>query len=152
LRLKKWLAVIGLALVAVFMIAGIAVAAMTLNFNGSVTVVPSGGGGTPSPETYLFKVYDSQVLGTEITDAYWTLGEINVNSSVIRDVWVENTGTGQVTVTALISGLTVGEYTSSEISVTVPAESSRVRLPLTFTAGPTAAPVNNYSVTFAGNP
>lgn len=133
--------------------AGVVIAAMTVQFNGSVTVVSGGGGGNPPPLTYTFKVWDAETAGAEVTDTFWALGSINVNNTVNKAVWLENTGTGAVAVTATTDlPATSGTLSGVGAPVNVPVGATRVQLPMTYTAPASAAVQASFTVTFTGNP
>ncbi len=158
---KKWLMGIMAGIAATLVIGLAVVAAMTLTHTGSVQVVASGGtgggggGGTPLP-SYTFSIYDSASGGNEILNnaPYFELGTINANSYVEKTVYVQRTGTLDVTVTPSVNGLDTssGAITFTPASVTATA-SGRQAIVIRFTAGPNPTPaLDAFEIKYAGSP
>jgi hypothetical protein len=122
--------------------------AATVSYNGSVTVVPA-----PVVTTYTFQAYDAATGGALVTDAFFSLGNVVVGTQApTKTVWIQNTGTGELSVTATTSGVTAGTMAGTGTPVAVPVGATRVGIPLTFTAGGSPATVNNFTVTFTSTP
>jgi hypothetical protein len=155
---KTWYGVpiLVFALVAVLGV-GAVYAAMVLHTSGTVTVVATGGGGTPLPTpTYLFKLYDAVSGGNEIAaenNTFFNLGNINVSSTLEKTIYAEKTGTGSVTVTPALSNLdpATGTIIFTPVSVTV-TNSTRLPIAVKFTAGAVPAAADAFDITFTGNP
>ena len=133
-------------------------AVMVLTHHGSAEVVApgGGGGGNPPPLTYLFKVYDAATGGNEIVQddsTFYQFGKVQQTYSVTKTIYIEKTGTGNVTVTpaATWAGTAPGTITFDPPSVTV-MDSIRLPIAVKFTAGTTTAPPTNVDVTYTGSP
>ena len=153
---RKWygIPVLIFALVAVLGV-GAVYAAMTLTTHGTVTVVPTGGGGTPIA-TYTFKVWDAVTGGTEIAAenaAFFNLGSVNVGSYLEKTVYIEKTGTATVAVTPSLAGLdaATGTITFTPPSVSV-TNATRLPIVVRFSAGANPAAADAFDITFTGSP
>jgi hypothetical protein len=124
-----------------------AVWAATVSYNGSVTVVPA-----PVVTTYTFQAYDAATGGALVTDAFFALGDVVVGASTTKTAYIQNTGTGALSIVATASGVTAGTMAGTGTPVAVPVGATRVGIPLTFTAGGSPATVNNFTVTFTSTP
>jgi hypothetical protein len=149
---KVWIPVA--SVLAVLLISGIALAAMTITHHGSVTVTTDGGGvGTP---VYTFAVYDAptggNVIGTGDT-AFLTLGTVNTNSYLEKTVYIAKTGTGDVTVTPEVQNLdtATGTISFTPSSVTV-INSNRQPIVIRFTSGSTPAATDEFDIVYTCSP
>ena len=154
---KKWygVPVLIFALVAVLGV-GAVYGAVVMTMHGTVTVVSSGGGGTPPALTYTYKVYDAVTGGNELAaenNTFFNLGSINISSTLEKTVYIEKTGTGSVTVTPSLTGLdpTTGTITFTPPSVAV-TNGTRLPIVVKFTAGANPAAADAFDITFTGNP
>ena len=157
--MKKLISIPVLAVLAGLIVGGVAIAAVIMTMQGTVTVVAPGtpgGGGTPPPTTYLFKVYDAATAGNEIAagnSAFFDLGSVTATYSVEKTVYIEKTGTGDVTVTPSVTGLlpATGTITFTPTSV-LATSAGREAIVVKFTAAGTAAPADPFDITFTGSP
>ena len=156
--MKKLISIPVLAVLAGLIVGGVAIAAGVITMHGSVTVVApgGGGGGEPPPTTYLFKVYDAATGGTEIAaedSAFFNLGSITQSYSIEKTVYIEKTGTGDVTVTPSVSGLlpATGTITFTPTSV-LATSAGRQAIAVKFTAAAAPAAADPFDITFTGSP
>jgi hypothetical protein len=129
--------------------------AVAMSMHGTVTVVPTGGGGTPVA-TYTYKVWDAVTGGAEIpaeNASFFNLGSVNVGSWIEKTVYIEKTGTATVAVTPTLTGLdaATGTITFTPASVTV-TNGTRLPIVVKFTAGANPAAADAFDITFTGNP
>jgi hypothetical protein len=151
---KKWYGVSALVFVlaGILSIGAIAWAAVSVTHHGSVNVV-SGGGGSPSQATtYTFAVYDAPTAGNIIADgdtSYFSLGNVGPTLQSSETVYIQNTGTGNITVTPAVSwsSSAVGTFSIEPVSVNL-APGTRNPVVITFTAGAEAGS-GNFEVTYS---
>jgi hypothetical protein len=150
---KKWYGVSALVFVlaGILSVGAIAWAAMTMTLHGSVAVIPQ----TPVIK-YTFDVYDSLTGGNKIDSGdttYLSLGSVTAGSFVEKTIYIEKTGTGDVTVTpsATWTGDASGTITFTPTSVTV-TDATRKPITIRFTAGDTTSTSQNFDITLTGSP
>lgn len=149
----KWYGVSALAFIAVCVlcVGAIAYAAVTITLHGSVAVV--------SPQvqtTYSFDVYSAVTGGNKIDSGdatFMALGDVAAGQYVEKTIWIEKTGTGNVTVTPSVSwtGNQSGIITFLPTSVTV-TDTTRQPITIRFTAGDTTASTENFDIHLNGVP
>lgn len=149
---KKLIAIVALVAVAALMVAGVAVAAMTLTHHGSVQVVSA----PPPATTYTFAVYDAATGGSLVADgdsALFALGSVNAGATSQKTVYLQKTGTGNVTVTPSVSwtGTAPGTITFTPTSVSL-TDATRQPIVVTFTAGASPAASTDFDIIYTGSP
>lgn len=145
---KKWYGVSALVFVlaGILSIGAIAWAAMTVTLHGSVAVTAP-----QQADTYTFDVYDSLNGGKKIDSGdttFLSLGSVTAGSFVEKTIYIEKTGTGNVTVTpsATWTGSVSGTITFTPTSVTV-TDATRKPIVIRFTAGDTTSTSQNFDIT-----
>ncbi len=147
---KVWIPVA--SFLAVLLISGIALAAMTITHHGRVAV-STGGDGTP---VYTFSIFDAPTGGNVLADGntgFLELGTINTNSYFEKTVYIAKTGTGDVTVIPQVQNLdaSTGTITFNPAQVTV-TNSDRQQIVIRFTSGSTAAVADDFEIVYTGSP
>jgi hypothetical protein len=148
----KWYGVsaVVFVLVGILCVGAIAYAAVTVTLHGSVKVV------SPVVKTYTFEVWDAVTGGNRIDSGdstFMALGNITASQYVDKIIYVEKTGTGNITVTpsATWTGSQSGTITFTPSFVTV-TTTARVPIVVRFTAGDTTADTEMFDIHLNGTP
>jgi len=146
---KKWGAAVLSGAIALFLFAGVVVAATVFNVNIPSTVTVNqfvaggGGGGTGGSPANTIQVYPSLADANASTNQITTSSNITWPTvtqfgNVTRPFWIKNTGTGAVTVT--ISGASMPTGLTLTSAPTPVAVAAVVEMSGTLAADGTAAP------------